>query len=85
MDRANCVGAYKVVLVNGSHLIVVLNEIDQEMMIVKDCAKQTPTDLAATSVATRMAVLPFLNSFSTHSLEWKYFIIFPGVEIFLNI
>ena len=39
MEKANCVGTYKVLLINGSHLIVVVNEIDQEMMIVKDCAK----------------------------------------------
>ena len=39
MDRANFVGAYKVVVVDDSLLIVEVNEIDQEMMIVKDCAK----------------------------------------------
>ena len=31
MDKANSVGAYKVVLVDDSHLIVVVNEIDQKI------------------------------------------------------
>ena len=44
MEKANSFGAEKVLLVNDSHLIVVVNEIDQEMMmIVKLHRKVKPT------------------------------------------